>query len=96
MNIDRLELDARKAESLRAVAYRHPHFNRLQYYQYRVGLNRKLKIADIEWLNANTTGKYSVDFTIAPFNLSFEVEADALLFKLTWGGDLAIKEHIKY
>jgi hypothetical protein len=94
--LDRLEKSAIQYGQRRVKAFRHPHFNRLKYFQNRVGLSRALELAELEWLNNNTTGQYSIDFTIAPHNLSFEMEADALLFKLTFGGELAVAKHIKY
>lgn len=73
----------------------HPRKQKLKYYQYRVGLRRIPDIREIIWLNSNVTGNYSIDFTTPPHNLSFEVRADAVRFKLTFGGDLACKAHQK-
>ena len=80
----------------RITEYNHPHRQFRKYYRNRVGLTRALSHEEVRWLNRNTTGCYSVDFTIAPHNLSFENGPDAVLFKLTYGGDLACKPHVKY
>lgn len=77
----------------RLESIRHPHRNFLKYYPHRVGLTRLPTLEDHEWLEANTTGNYSVDYTTPPHNLSFEVKGDAVKFKLTFGGDFACKAH---
>jgi len=76
-------------------AYKHPHYGQLKYYPHKVGLTRPLRHDELLWLNDHTQARYSTDFTIAPFNLSFENAADAVLFKLTFGGTLACKAHQK-
>lgn len=74
---------------------RHPNRQILKYYAHSVGLTRTLRSKDYKWLNENTTEPYSVDYTIAPHNISFTNVADAVLFKLTFGGTLACKPHKK-
>jgi hypothetical protein len=80
----------------RLESIRHPHRQSLKYYTHRVGLTRPLTDADYDWLNNHTTGCYSVDYTMAPHNLSFENRSDAVRFKLTFGGELACKAHQKF
>lgn len=78
----------------RLSIWRHPHRQSLKYYAHKVGLVRKPTQTETVWLNKNTTGKYSVDNTIAPHNISFEVRRDAMYFKLVWFGTLACQPHI--
>ena len=73
--------------------WQHPHRQKLKYYQYRVGLNRKPTQTETIWLNKHTKGCYSVDNTIAPYNISFVEKRDAIYFKLVWFGDLACDIH---
>lgn len=77
----------------RLSIWRHPHRQSLKYYPNKVGLRRKPTQTETVWLNQHTTGCYSVDNTCSPHNISFEVRADAMLFKLTYHGDLACDVH---
>lgn len=95
MNLNAVEKEVDKLVGMTGKRYTdHPHFGTLRYYQHRIGLgvNRPTK-EQFEWLNENTRGRYSVDYTCPPFNLSFELKDDAMLYKLVWGG---LKPYVKY
>jgi len=89
------EAQLNKKEKEFISAYNHPHYGQLKYYPHKVGLTRPPRHEDLIWLNEHTQARYSTDFTIAPFNISFENAADAVLFKLTFGGTLACAPHKK-
>jgi hypothetical protein len=78
---------------MRLSVLRHPHRQTLKYYPYRVGLIRQPNMNELIWLNKHTKGCYSVDNTIAPYNLSFEVKQDAMYFKLVWFDIIACQVH---
>ena len=86
-------LTGKNRERLESI--RHEHRQTLKYYRHRVGLTRRPNDAEYEWLNQNTKGCYSLDYTMPPHNLSFEERSDAVRFKLTFGGELACKAHQK-
>lgn len=73
----------------------HPHYARNKFYAYGMGLTQRPTDEIVEWLNNNTLEPYSIDFTIPPYNISFSNKNDAMLFKLTWGGEITCPKHVK-
>lgn len=82
-----------RKDQIQLAIWQHPHRQTLKYYPYSVGLTRKPTQDETIWLNKHTTANYSIDHTMAPYNVSFQNKRDAMHFKLVWHGTLACDRH---
>lgn len=84
--IDEISIEVDRILAGRPSAYRNPKYNRHKHFEFKVPiLNKNRTMSMIYWCNANCQEGYSSD---PNDTMSFKNKDDAILFKLTWGGDV--------